>query len=390
MTSPTETGPAETGPAERGDGPLVPSYGHSTLPDLSQSVLASLGVPDTSNVLGLPPAGRVCLLVVDGLGWELLKRHRAAAPFLAGLAETGCWLAAGFPSTTVTSLGSLGTAEPPGQHGMLGYQVRVRATGRLLNGLRWDNSVDPVAWQPGQTIFERAAAAGIGAYRIAAGAFRQSGLSVATMRGADYRSADTLGALAARTAAALAEQPRALAMVYTGDLDATGHAWGSSSPAWRFQLAHVDRLAEQLAQAIPAGTVLHITADHGMTDVPADARIDADAVAELQAGVAVLGGEARARHVYARPGAAADVLAAWRVTLGDRAWTAGREEALEAGWFGPVDARVADRIGDVVTAARGTSAVVATVTEPRESALVGMHGSLTPGDQRVPLLSHVA
>jgi hypothetical protein len=396
VTGSAKTGPGETGQAEIGivaegaGGPLVPSYGHSTLPDLSQSLLASLGVPGASNVLGLPSADRVCLLVVDGLGWELLRRHRASAPFLAGLAETGCWLAAGFPSTTVTSLGSLGTGEPPGQHGMLGYQVLVPATGRLLNGLRWDNSVDPVAWQPGPTIFEQAAAAGISACRVAAGAFSQSGLSVATMRGADYRSADTPGALVARTAAALAEQPRAFAMVYTGDLDATGHAWGCSSPAWRFQLAHVDRLAEQLAHAVPAGAVLYITADHGMTDVPADARIDADAVAELRAGVAALGGEARARHVYASPGAAADVLAAWQVTLGEHAWTVGRDEALEAGWFGPVDGRVADRIGDVVAAARGTSAVVATVTEPRESALVGMHGSLTPGDQRVPLLSHVA
>jgi hypothetical protein len=360
------------------DGPLLPGYGSSTLADLSQSLLGALGVPGTANVLGLPQASRVCLLVVDGLGWELLRAHRAAAPFLSGLAETGCWLAAGFPATTVTSLSSLGTGQPPGQHGMLGYQVRVPATGKLLNSLRWDASVDPLAWQPGPTIFELAAGAGLGAYRIAAGAFRDSGLSVAAMRGADYRSADTPGALVARTATALAEQPRALAMVYTGDLDATGHAWGCGSPAWRYQLSHVDRLAEQLAGALPAGAALHITADHGMVDVPAGSRTDADALPELRAGVALLGGEGRARHVYAVPGAAADVLAAWRSTLGDSAWVADREEAIDAGWFGPVDERVAARIGDVVAAARGASAVV------------GMHGSLAPGDQRVPLLTHVA
>jgi hypothetical protein len=136
--------------------------------------------------------------------------------------------------------------------------------------------------------------------------------------------------------------------------------------------------------------VLYITADHGMVDVPPDCRVDADAVPGLRHGVALLGGEPRARHVYARPGAAADVLAAWQDTLGDGAWIASREEAIEAGWFGPVDPRVSDRIGDVIAAARGPSAVVATVTEPRESALIGMHGSLTAGDQRVPLLSHVA
>jgi hypothetical protein len=375
---------------EQAESPVLPGYGRITLADFSESLLASLGVPGAANVLGLPQVSRACLLVVDGLGWDQLRAHRSAAPFLSGLTETGCWLTAGFPSTTVTSLGSLGTARPPGQHGLLGYQVRVPSTGQLLNALRWDKSVDPRQWQPHPTIFERTAAAGIGAFRIASGAFRHSGLSVAAMRGADYRSAETLGALVARTATALAEQPRSLAMVYTGDLDATGHALGCTSSAWRYQLRHVDLFAGQLAEAIPAGTALYVTADHGMVDVPPEHRVDADAVPALRHGVALLGGEPRARHVYARPGAAADVLAAWRDTLGDSAWVASRDEAIEADWFGPVDARVTDRIGDVIAAARGLSAVVATVAEPRESALVGMHGSLTAGDQRVPLLSHVA
>jgi Type I phosphodiesterase / nucleotide pyrophosphatase len=384
----TTTGADKSG--VQAEPPVVPGYGQNTLADLSQSVLASLGVPGTSNVLGLPQVSRVCLLVVDGLGWELLRSHSSAAPFLSGLAETGCWLTAGFPATTVTSLGTLGTALPPGQHGLFGYQVRVPPTGRLLNALRWDKDVDPIEWQPGTTIFERAAAAGLGAFRIASGAFRQTGLSVATMRGADYRSAETPGALVARAAEALAEQPRAFAMVYTGELDATGHAWGCKSAAWRYQLGHVDRLAEQLAGALPGGTALHVTADHGMVDVKPDSRTDADAEPGLGEGVAVLGGEPRARHIYSRPGAAADVLAAWRDTLGDSAWIVSRAEAIAAGWFGPVDPRLADRIGDVVAAARGESAVVATVREPRESALVGMHGSLTAGDQKVPLVSHVA
>ena len=251
-------GPDISGPPA--DAPLLPSYGQTSLADLSDSLLASLGVPGASNPLGLAPYSRACLLLVDGLGWELLRSHRSVAPFLSGLAETGCWLTAGFPATTATSLGSLGTARPPGQHGLLGYQVRVPDTGQLLNELRWDNAVDPVRWQPGPTIFERTAAAGIAAIRVAAGAFRMSGLSVATMRGADYHAADTPGALVASTAAALAAERRALALVYTGDLDATGHTWGCESPAWRFQLGHVDRLAEQLAGALPSGAVLYVTA----------------------------------------------------------------------------------------------------------------------------------
>jgi len=42
-------------------------------------------------------------------------------------------LTAGFPSTTVTSLGSLGTGLPPSAHGMLGYQVAIPGTGLGLH-----------------------------------------------------------------------------------------------------------------------------------------------------------------------------------------------------------------------------------------------------------------
>ena len=128
--------------------PTVPNYGEGSLPDLARSVLAALGVNGAANPLALRPSPRVCLLVVDGLGWELLREHPAAAPFLSELVITGRALTAGFPATTVTSLSSLGTGLPPGEHGMLGYQVAVPGAGRLLNGLRWDDRVDPLSWQP--------------------------------------------------------------------------------------------------------------------------------------------------------------------------------------------------------------------------------------------------
>jgi hypothetical protein len=366
--------------------PTLPLYGEATLADLATSILASLGAAREANPLELPPADRVCLLIIDGLGWELLRDNQAAAPFLSELAVSARPLAAGFPSTTVTSLSSLGTGRPPGQHGMLGYQVRVPGTGKLLNGLRWDKATDPAAWQPGSTIYERAAEEGIAAYRVAPRAFRGSGLSVAAMRGAQYRSADSLGALVAQAASALREQHRSLATVYYGSLDSTGHEWGSTSEAWRYQLGHVDKLAEQLASALPQGTVLHITADHGMVDVAPHDRIDADEIPELRAGVALLGGEPRARYVYTEPGAELDVLATWREILGARAWVASREEAIAAGWFGPVAAHLAARIGDVVAAPAGPWAVVASKEEPAESSLTGMHGSLTTSDQLVPQL----
>src|ERR1700730_9732962 len=369
--------------------PTVPSYGSATLADLSSSILGSLDpeAPESQNVLGLTPAQRACLLIVDGLGWELLRAHPAVAPFLSELALNSKPITAGLPATTATSLVSICTGRPPGQHGMLGYQVLIPGENRLLNGLRWDSRVDPRQWQPLPTIYERAAAAGIAAVHVAQGSFRGSGLTVATMRGATYRPADSMGALAAEGAAAVTENGRTFLTVYHGDLDHTEHLFGVGSDAWYNQLAHVDKLAEQLFSALPSQACLYVTADHGMVDVGPEDRVDVDELPELRVGVAVLGGEARARHVYAEAGAAGDVLATWREILADRAWVMSRDEAIKEGWFGPVDPSLADRIGDVVAAPVGSLAIVATKTEPRESALVGMHGALTSPDPLVPALS---
>jgi hypothetical protein len=372
--------------------PIVPSYGESSLADLSASVLASLTGDSAANVLGLPETGRVCLLIIDGLGLEQLRAHQAAAPFLAEAAFNSRPLTAGCPSTTVTSLASLGTGVPPAVHGMLGYQVAVPGAGRLLNGLHWPKDIDPVAWQPLPTIFERAAEAGLSAVQVSAPAYADSGLTKAALRGSDYRGAQALGALAALTCEALGDSDRGLVTAYHGDLDGCGHQYGVSSLAWVSQLAHVDRLAEQIAGSLPYGTVLYVTADHGMVDVGQDDRIDVDAEGSvLRDGVALLGGEARFRHVYTQPGAADSVLATWREVLGERAWVLPREEAVKEGWFGPVGTPVSDavaaRIGDVVAACAGSWAVVASKAEPRESALTGMHGSLTVAEQLVPMLT---
>ena len=373
--------------------PILPSYGESSLADLSSSILASLTGDDSANVLGLPETGRACLLIIDGLGLELLRAHQAAAPFLSELAFNSRPLTAGFPSTTVTSLGSLGTGLPPSAHGMLGYQVAIPGTGRLLNGLNWPKDIDPVGWQPRPTIFERAFAAGVSSTYVAPRGYDKSGLSMAALRGPQFKGADALGPLASLTADALAESDATLVAAYHGDLDSTGHVYGASSQAWEFQLSHVNRLVEQLASALPMGTALYVTADHGMVNVGPDDKIDADAdgpTSVLRDGVALLGGEPRARHVYTEAGAAADVLATWREVLGEHAWVASREEAVKDGWFGPpgvVDEAMAARIGDVVAACSGTSAVIASKAEPLQSSLFGMHGSLTAAEQLVPMLT---
>ncbi|MBE1537876.1 alkaline phosphatase family protein [Actinomadura algeriensis] len=365
--------------------PPVPRYGTGALADLPPSVLSTLRVPDGANVLGLPPADRVCVLLIDGLGWEQLRAHPREAPFLNSLG--GRAIDAGLPATTVTSIGSLGTGLTPGTHGLLGLQVAIPGTGRLLNLLGWNDAagVDPREFQPQPTVFERAAANGVAVRYVGAWRLRDTPLTRAASRGAVHLRADAMGELVGRARSALREGDRSYVTVYHSNLDSTGHRCGVDSAEWRFELGFVDRLAEQITEVLPPGALLCVTADHGMVD-PGE-RLDADRTPALQEGVALLGGDARCRYVYAEPGAAGDVLATWRAAVGDRAWVVPRDEAVADGWFGPVADGMAERIGDVVVVPHGGLAIVASEREPWLEDMIGMHGSMISAERLVPLLT---
>ncbi|MEU0100652.1 nucleotide pyrophosphatase/phosphodiesterase family protein [Streptomyces sp. NPDC006267] len=373
----------------------VPAYGSGSLADLLPTLVAGQEVPGfTAAIPELTPADRNCVFLIDGLGWEQIVAHPDEAPFLHSLLPTsrggtGRPLTAGFPSTTATSLASVGTGLPPGEHGLPGYTVRNPETGELMNQLRWKPWTAPKVWQPYPTVFQLADAAGVRTAQVSAPTFEQTPLTKVALSGGSF-----LGRLSGEdrmdvAAQRLAAGDRSLVYTYYSEVDGKGHRFGTDSDAWRGQLMYVDGLARRLAEQLPPRSALYITADHGMIDIPFDeqSRIDFDEDWELRAGVALLGGEGRARHVYAVPGAGADVLAVWREVLGEQFWVASRDEAIAAGWFGPtIDERVYGRIGDVVAAAHDDVIITASVNEPHESAMVGVHGSLTPVEQLVPLL----
>jgi predicted AlkP superfamily pyrophosphatase or phosphodiesterase len=368
----------------------LPRYGSAAIADLTPSVLASLRAPGFANVLGLPTASAACVLLVDGLGAELVRSHADDAPFMHAALAAGRDLTAGFPSTTAASIASIGTGQPPGAHGIVGYTVAIPGADKLMNSLKWDPSVDPLEWQPSPTAFERAREGGVEVLQVGKRSFENGGLDRAVLRGARFVGADTFGEVAGNALDGLrdflTQRRPGLIYAYVADLDWTGHAQGVGSTAWRLQLQLVDRLVEQVASRLPTGTRFYVTGDHGMVDIPVDRRVDVDLDSSLLDGVALLGGEARARYLYVRDGAIDDVLSSWRSRFGDDAVVCTRDEAIDAGWFGPVSDLARPRIGDVIAASMTDLAMVATHHQPRESRLVGHHGSLTPAEQLVPLL----
>jgi Type I phosphodiesterase / nucleotide pyrophosphatase len=368
-----------------GAGFVAPAYQQRSLGDVLPAIGVALGV-DTGLAdpgLDLPPARSYVVFLVDGLGHGLLQEHPDEAPFLH--AHLGEPATVGVPSTTATSLTSLGTGLVPGSHGVVGFTTRIPGTLELLNALQWSAKVDPAEWQPHPTAFARLAAAGVHTTVVNKRDFRGSGLTVAGHRGAEFVGADRVGERLAAVQASAGNDP-SMTYMYDGDLDWTGHRYGVDSAQWEQQLSMIDAAAEHLRETLPASTRIVVVADHGMVDSPVTARVDTDDYPVLLDGVVLIGGEARLRHVYCRSGAVDDVVATWQSVVADRAVVLTREETIELGWFGPVEPAVRPRLGDVVVACRDDFSVMSSTAFPYEARLVGLHGSLTAAEMLIPLI----
>jgi hypothetical protein len=357
--------------------------GRRTIDHVLPSVAAALGAEGFENTLGLPAAPRYVVFLVDGLGLDLLREHADAAPFLASLHNVDD-VVCGVPSTTVTSLTSLGTGRRGGQHGMVGYTCRVPETGRRLNTLKWDQPVDPVVWQPYPTVLQDLLQAGVSASSVNESKFEGTGLTVCSQRGVPFHGINSVYERLDVVVDVIESSPRSVTYAYESRLDHTGHSKGCTSPEWREMLTTIDTELAELRDELPRDTVLVVTADHGMIDLPFENRFDVDTTPRLLDDVTMLAGEARFRHVYTRPDAAEDVAARWRAELGDRV-VVRTQDGLED-WFGPISPSVSGRIGDVVVAALGDFAVFSSREFAVELKMTGFHGSITESELRIPVL----
>lgn len=368
------------------------------LGDILPSACALLGVPGTEDRLGLAElAGtprRICVLLIDGLGYHLLPAAAPHAPLLAGVlagrAGTLRELACSFPSTTPTSLATFGTGELPGEHGILGFTLNVPGTDRVLTHVTWRDDPAPRAWQPVPPLFDRAAAAGTRVAVVSRPHFAGSGLTIAAYGTPRYIGAEHADQLAEQVLAELAAGP-GLVYGYHPTLDAVAHQYGIASPDWARAAESVDRLIARIVEGLPEDAVLYVTADHGAFDVPADGRIDLDADPRLAAGLRVVAGEPRVRYLHTVDGATPDVLATWSELLAGRARVLGRDDAVASGVFGPVRPEHLARIGDVVVICEGDTVVLASAHEPQAvGKLVAFHGALTPAETAIPLIGFSA
>lgn len=355
---------------------MLPAFsGASTI-----SIMPSLtwGVPSETIPDEIASAENIVLLVLDSLGWMQLEERRGIAPTLTSLRGGPATTVA--PSTTAAALTSISTGVAPGEHGIVGY--RFPAGGSVMNALRWTSPsgdhrsiVSPSDAQPVPTL-------GGGDWDVVSDRlFVGSGFSEAYLGSAPYHGIWHPSSIVAETRALL-DAGKTRVYAYYDGLDHVAHIHGFSGSHFDLELAFCDWLVAAMIDALPTGTALVVTADHGQIDAPEIVPV-AGACLDF---TAQRSGEPRFRWLHAKAGATDELAAAAAESHGHQAWVRTKAQVIDEGWFGPtVTTAAAARLGDVALVAHAPVGF----DDPGErhaDKLVGRHGSLTPAEMLVPIL----
>ena len=313
----------------------------------------------------------VVLLLLDGLGQNILTRHLPPDSFLRR--HQACTLSSVFPPTTAAAATALETGLFPAQSGWLGWSVFWPPIGQ--NVALYPNTTDDGT---------PAAEVHIGNTFLPVTQL----VSVLRERGIDAISTYQQGAQTLEEIVDLV-QTRCRApgehfvYAYLNEPDHHLHREGCGSEAVRQWLSRADEAMEKLENTCP-DTLFLLTADHGFTDVEGLCLEDFPELEDTLLRKPSI--EPRAMNLFLKPGRQAEFLRLWREILGEGYVLYSREEVLTRQLFGPGPNHpmLESMLGDYLAVA-----VTRRTLFPNPSYLKSMkatHGGLTPEELTVPLI----
>jgi hypothetical protein len=376
-----------------------PDYSHSSV-----NLMASLSLALGGGATGYEPLAAirqealrdrpVILLVIDGLGAELLQRYPET--FLARhMIDT---LSAVFPSTTASAITSFTTGVAPQQHAITGWHLWLRELGSVATILPFvprhgGSAYSRAGLSPRQFIgatplFDRLE---VPAEVLSPEWIIHSDYTRATSGSArrhGYRNLDEL--LAKITVLVSGGAPR-FVYGYWAELDALCHEFGTGSHQVEKHLLQMDAaLAAFTEELDSSGARLFITADHGLIDTDGqhtlyvhDHPVIADAL------TLPLCGEPRTAFCYLRPRHQSRFLDYVRNELSNCCEVVESESLIEQGFFGRGEAHpeLSSRVGDYTLLMKENYIIRHRLPFEQPYTQIGVHGGLSRAEMRVPLIA---
>lgn len=396
---------------------VVPDYGTNTIANIPTTIARLLDVQPE----GLPPLPddlwqplmeehdikRVVLILVDGMGQNLIDSAKEETSWLEQKATTSGRITSVFPSTTVNALSSLWTGVAPAQHGLVGLELffpQMGVVGQMLAltpSFSWwpdaliKGGLDPYTFLPVPGFAETLAIGGVDTYAVKDSKLVNSSLSKMHSRGVKegvgiVTAADMMWRL--RELLEREQKQKMFISAYWPAVDTLSHRYGFDHPAVAAELSSFLHLfktgfLERLSPAARRGTLVILTADHGQIKTPLEQRIYIEDHPQLQERLLMrAAGEPHTSYFYVRYGQKQAVIDYVNQFLNHAAVAIDANKALQEGLFGPQphSREVAQRVGDVIVTCRDGYSLLSRNADPYVSEFVGRHGGLTRDEMEVP------
>lgn len=373
---------------------MFPDYQKSIL-SITSSVAAFFGaktpyppLKEVTDALHEKDTKNVVLLLFDGMGENLLKRHLPEDAFLRkhdfGPISTV------YPSTTTAATTSLWTGVAPGEHAWLGWSLYFKEIGRQIDtflgrdsftGEKYAHVFPAEAYIPFQTIYPSVNAE---CETHALFPFPTSAAKGAKNRMTYAGNADLM-----RRIRDAAKRPgKNLICAYHVEPDHTMHDFGVDALQTKTAFERANDICESLSKSLGSDTLFIVTADHGLVDVTDN--IDIARIPEIMDTLIMPPSvEGRAASFFVKPHKREAFLSEFRSRFAEDFVIFTHEEVMDRhllGLFAP-HRKTDDFLGDFFVCATGAKSIkFMTPASAEDGNLVGQHAGLTEDEMLVPVI----
>lgn len=383
---------------------ILPDYHSGSIVNLMQSIARGFGAvagAEHYRPLALAPPElfaanrKVVLLVIDGLGHELLveqARDGAMHEHLRGR------LTSVFPSTTATAITTFLTGDAPQQHGLTGWYMWFREIGLVAAPLPFTTRAGGMSLSSAGVDARRLFASRSFADGLAGRCFivqRRDLVDTSYTRAfqgkAEVRGYRSLQGFFDVVRDIVMGNDSCFVYAYWPQLDAMCHHFGADDARSRDHLRQIDgRFAGFLDAARGSGATVVLSADHGFIDTTPATRLDLACHPRLADTLVLpLCGEGRAVYCYVDPAKRSQFEAYVAEDLGEHCVAVAKEALLAGEYFGlgSPHPRLAERIGHYALIMKENFVLRDRLLGEGERPVhIGVHGGLSSAEMYVPLV----
>lgn len=377
----------------------LPNYKDGSIVNLMSSIGRALGYRHPYKPLrSFQPrelkAKNIVLIVIDGLGYEFVRKYGKNTLFEKYLRAK---ITSVFPATTATAITTFHTGVAPQQHAVTGWFMHLREVGLVSIPLRFvargskvsltKRGVKPTAIFDKRSFFNDIKVPSYAVYGKDIANSQYNSITAGKVKRLTY---STLRGFTRQIIKAVHKPGRKFVYAYWADFDLDCHEYGTKSPKAREHCQQLDKAVQAIENATrDTDTTIIITGDHGISDSTTSRMIDLAKHPKLAETLTLpLCGDRRLAYCYVRPSKAKQFESYVKHRLKQCCQLFRSEELIKKNYFGlfKPNPKLADRVGDYALMMKENYTIKDNLLGEKRDFEIGNHGGVSREEMFVPLI----